>query len=140
MSFNKIFLIDTSVLLYDKTSIHSFPGARTVIPLVVLDELDRFKEKTGVLGENARYVNRFLDEIRSLGNLNEGVTLDNGQEISVERNFDQKIPADLDKSGGDNHIIGVARFLKSRNIDKELTVVTKDINLRVKCDSLGIKA
>lgn len=140
LSLNKIFLIDTSVLLYDKNSIHSFPGVRTVIPLVVLDELDRFKEKTGVLGENARYVNRFLDEIRGLGNLNEGVALENGQEISVERNFDQKIPADLNRDGGDNHIIGVARFLKSRNIDKEITVVTKDINLRVKCDSLGIKA
>ena len=140
MSLNKIFLIDTSVLLYDKTSIHSFPGIKTVIPLVVLDELDRFKEKGGVLGENERYVNRFLDDIRSLGNLNEGVKLENGQEISVERNFDQKIPAELDKNGGDNHILGVARFIKSRNVDSEVCVITKDINLRVKCDALGIDA
>ena len=129
MNSRKIFLIDTSVLLYDKTSIHSFPGVKTVIPLVVLDELDRFKEKQGLIGENARYVNRFLDDIRSLGKLNEGVTLENGQEISVERNVDEKIPGDLDRSGGDNHIIGVARFLKSRNIDKDVTVITKDINL-----------
>ena len=140
MNSRKIFLIDTSVLLYDKTSIHSFPGVKTVIPLVVLDELDRCKEKQGLIGENARYVNRFLDDIRSLGKLNEGVTLENGQEISVERNVDEKIPGDLDRSGGDNHIIGVARFLKSRNIDKDVTVITKDINLRVKCDSLGISA
>ena len=59
----KIFIIDTSVLLYDARSIHSFPGNDIVIPLVVLDELDRKKEKPGLVGENARYVNRYLDDI-----------------------------------------------------------------------------
>ena len=64
-SERKIFILDTSVLLYDKTSIHSFPNSDVVIPLVVLDELDRFKEKAGILGEYARYVNRFLDDSKS---------------------------------------------------------------------------
>jgi PhoH-like ATPase len=61
----KLFVIDTSVLLYDKHSIHSFPGNDVVIPIIVLDELDRFKEKSGVVGESARYVNRYLDNLRS---------------------------------------------------------------------------
>ena len=58
MNTRKTFIIDTSVLLYDKCSIHSFPGNDVIIPLVVLDELDRFKDKKGLVGENARYVNR----------------------------------------------------------------------------------
>ena len=61
MEKRKILVVDTSVLLYDKESIHSFPGNEVVIPLIVLDELDRFKDKPGLLGESARYVNRFLD-------------------------------------------------------------------------------
>ena len=64
----KIFILDTSVLLYDARSIHSFPGNDVVLPLVVLDELDRFKERKGTVGENARYVNRYLDELRKNGN------------------------------------------------------------------------
>ena len=77
----KTFIIDTSVLLYDKNSIHSFPDNNVVIPIVVLDELDRFKEKNGLLGENARYVNRFLDDLRKIGRLHEGVILKTGQKI-----------------------------------------------------------
>ena len=59
----KTFLIDTSVLLYDKQSVHSFADNHVVLPMVVLDELDRFKEKQGILGESARYINRFLDSV-----------------------------------------------------------------------------
>ena len=78
-SKRKVFIVDTSVLLYDKESIHSFPGNDVVIPLVVLDELDRFKEKPGLLGENARYVNRFLDNLRSSGGLHKTVEIENNQ-------------------------------------------------------------
>ena len=60
----KIFVIDTSVLLYDKNSIEAFSGNDVVITMPVLEELDRFKEKPGLIGEAARYVNRFLDGLR----------------------------------------------------------------------------
>ena len=72
----KIFIVDTSVLLYDKSAIHSFPENDIVIPIVALDELDRFKEKKGITGESARYVNRFLDDLRNRGSLHEGVELE----------------------------------------------------------------
>ena len=62
----KTFILDTSVLLYDSQAIHSFPGNDIVLPLVVLEELDKFKERQGLVGQNARYVNRFLDEMRSI--------------------------------------------------------------------------
>ena len=135
----KTFVIDTSVLLYDKTSIHSFPGASVVIPLIVLDELDRKKEAHGLLGENARYVNRFLDEARTKGSLTDGVVLEGtGQSIKVEFDKTSLIPPDLSHTKGDNKILGVALDLVNKGED--VTVVTKDINFRVKCDALKISA
>ena len=67
MSIRKILVIDTSVLLHDMQSVHSFPGNDVVLPLVVLEELDRFKERQDLLGSSARYVNRFLDGLRVKG-------------------------------------------------------------------------
>ena len=95
----KLFVIDTNVLLYDKASIHSFPGNDVIIPIVVLDELDRFKDKTGVIGESARYVNRFLDELRTQGDLHKGVRLeDNNQTIRVELDGFDNIPTPPEES------------------------------------------
>jgi PhoH-like ATPase len=135
----KSFILDTSVLLYDKESIHSFPGSDVIIPLGVLDEVDRFKEKSGLIGEYARYVNRYLDSLRSLGNLHEGIEVENNQTVRVEINHCNNIPAGLDKNSADNRIIAVAHSL-SKAIKEKIVVVTKDINFRVKCDALGISA
>ncbi|NBR22486.1 MAG: PhoH family protein [Micrococcales bacterium] len=132
----KTFIIDTSVLLYDKCSIHSFPGNDVVIPLIVLDELDRFKDKPGLLGEYARYVNRYLDDLRNVGSLHDGVTINHDQTIRVEIDI-HEIPASLDGNTGDNRIIAAALALKAAS-DQPVVMVTKDINFRVKCDSLGI--
>ena len=141
MSDRKIFVIDTSVLLYDMRSIHSFPDNDVVIPLMVLDELDRFKEKPGLIGESARYVNRFLDQLRDLGDINKGILLvDNGQSIRVELRAPSngKLKA-LDLSRGDNQIILTSLLLKEES-KSVVKVITKDINLRVKCDAVGLKA
>jgi len=133
----KSFILDTSVLLYDKDSIHSFPDNDVIIPLVVLDEVDRFKEKSGILGEYARYVNRFLDDLREKGSLHEGIQLESGQTIRVEINHCTNVPKGLDPSSADNRIIAVAHEL-SKSLDQKVVVITKDINFRVKCDALGI--
>jgi len=139
VSKRKVFILDTSVLLYDKESIHSFPGNDVVIPLVVLDELDRFKEKPGIIGESARYVNRFLDNLRFKGSLHNGVSIKNGQTIRVEINHCKGVPDGLDQLAADNRIIGVAASLSSE-LDRKVIVVTKDINFRVKCDALKISS
>lgn len=134
----KTFIVDTSVLLYDKCAIHSFPGNDVVIPLIVLDELDRFKDKPGLLGESARYVNRYLDELRKEGSLHDGVNAGHDQTIRV--NIDMHpVPAGLDPNTGDNKIIGTAFFYKKQN-EHPVVMVTKDINFRIKCDSLGVYA
>lgn len=134
----KTFIVDTSVLLYDKCAIHSFPGNEVVIPLIVLDELDRFKDKPGLLGENARYVNRFLDDLRKVGSLHEGIPTINDQTIRVDINA-YDVPEGLDPSTGDNKIIGAAVALKQL-IPNPVVMVTKDINFRIKCDSLSLNA
>tara|TARA_B100000700_G_scaffold208096_1_gene228654 strand:- start:6161 stop:7474 length:1314 start_codon:yes stop_codon:yes gene_type:complete len=136
----KNFILDTSVLLYDKHAISSFPDNNVVIPLVVLDELDRFKDKSGLLGENARFVNRFLDDLRKIGDLHVGVKIDNNQIVRVELNHCEKVPQGLDPKTGDNRIISVALGLTEELNNSKVTLVTKDINFRVKCDALGIKS
>lgn len=138
MSARKTLILDTSVLLYDKESIHSFSGNDVIIPLVVLDELDRFKEKPGLLGESARYVNRFLDFLRAMGRLDQGVMIEEeDQTVRVLINDTEAVEG-LDMSMGDNQIISAALSLREK--DKIVKVITKDINLRVKCDALGLEA
>jgi len=135
----KTFVIDTSVLLYDRCSIHSFPGNDIVIPLAVLDELDRFKGKPGVVGEAARYVNRFLDGLREQGNLHDGVDIHDDQNIRVEIGYNKSCPPGLDPSLTDNLILGLALEI-AKNCEGPVILVTKDINFRVKCDALGMKS
>ena len=141
MQNRKLLVIDTSVLLYDKESIHSFPGNDLVFTMAVLDELDKFKDKSGILGESARYVNRYLDGLRNVGSLHEGVhseAFDQGFQVWI--NKENKKVEGLDSSRGDNRIIASTLEIKERYPKRAVKVVTKDINLRVKCDALNIVA
>tara|TARA_B100000131_G_C18114487_1_gene610787 strand:+ start:1012 stop:2304 length:1293 start_codon:yes stop_codon:yes gene_type:complete len=137
---SKIMIVDTSVLLYDMKSIHSFSDNEVVIPLIVLDELDKFKDKPNLLGESARYINRFLDFLRAHGDLNKGILVPGtNQKIRVELNSRKSSAIDdFDWSKGDNKILATANWIKEKNPDRIVKVITKDINLRVKCDALGI--
>jgi len=135
----KLFILDTSVLLYDKCSIHSFPNNDVLLPLVVLDELDHFKDKKGLVGENARYVNRFLDDLRKNGNLHSGIEIEGNQTIVVSLHGNLKVPIGLNPSAPDNQMISLALEL-TQNRNQAVILVTKDINFRVKCDALGIKS
>jgi len=139
MKKRKTFIVDTSVLLYDKEAIHSFPRNDVVIPLVVLDELDRFKDKKGLVGENARYVNRYLDELRTHGALHKGIKTKNDQIIRVALDGFDSVPIGLDSSLADNQMISLCLNLAKASENK-VVLVTKDINFRVKCDALGVRA
>jgi PhoH-like ATPase len=140
----KILVVDTSVLLHDMQSVHSFPGNDVFLPLIVLDELDRFKERQDLVGSSARYVNRYLDSLRKKGEkLFDGAAIQGDQTIKVESDLNRvsvELPKGLDPSKGDNQIIAVALGLQQQNPGKVVKVVTKDINLRVKCDALGLVA
>ena len=136
----KTFILDTSVLLYDAQAIHAFSGNDIVLPLVVLEELDKFKERQGLIGQNARYVNRFLDEMRSVPLDDEGWrTIEEYDiryrfELSVE--IHECVPEGFDIGYNDNIIIGCALHLSKTA--EQVYIITKDINLRVKCDAVGV--
>ena len=148
METRKTFVLDTSVLLYDMHSIHSFPGNDVVIPIMVLDELDRFKDKSSLLGASARYINRFLDDLREYGNLSEGIDVANLPDFGIDQTirvdltekFPANYPASFRKDRGDNIILACALNLQQIRPGEIVKIVTKDINLRVKADSLGIQA
>ena len=129
----KIFVLDTSVLLYDKKSLLAFSGNDVVITMPVLEELDRFKEKPGLLGEAARYVNRFLDGLRFASqDDNWKIVEEHDLRISFDTlalQVDEK--TELDISRNDNKIIAAALRIMNKYPDRKVSVITKDINLRV---------
>ena len=137
----KTFVIDTSVLLYDMNSLFNMSGNDIVIPIIVLEELDKFKTREGLLGEHARFYNRFLDDLRKIGSLNTGIYYEKSDiSIIVQSNVLWEGIDELDHSNNDNKIIACANYLKNQNHLEEVIVITKDINLRVKCDAANIKA
>jgi PhoH-like ATPase len=133
----KTFVLDTSVLLYDKEAIHGFQGNDIVMPLPVLEELDKFKDRSGVIGDHARYVNRFLDNLRSLDKEDGWYVLDDIRyrfELSSE--IHDAIPEGFDIGYNDNILLGCTMFLQKTC--EQVVLITKDINLRVKADAVGV--
>lgn len=128
--------MDTNVLLHDPASLLAFNDNEIIIPLVVIEELDTFKNSENEIGRNARSIIRTLDSFRGLGNLHDGITLPNGGRLAIELNCTSDIPLNLDIHKIDNRIIGVAIGIGKT---KKVVLVTKDINMRVKCDSIGVE-
>lgn len=135
----KNFVIDTSVLVYHDDAIHAFAGNNVWIPMEVLEELDKLKVRKDSVGNSARYVNRFLDDLRKKGNLAKGVLLDNGQKIFVLVCNYQDLKPEQMEDINDNKIISAALYLKTLG-KKNVEVITRDISMRIKCDSLGLSA
>jgi PhoH-like ATPase len=138
----KVFVIDTSVLVHDPQALNAFQDNDIVIPIAVLEEIDGHKKRQDEVGRNARWVSNFLDKLRTIGHLYTGVPLGGlGGTIRVELNHQEvdKLPATLDRSKIDNRIIAVALALK-QGTSIPVILVTKDINMRIKADALGIDA
>lgn len=145
----KIYVLDTNVLLSDPNSIFSFQENDLIIPMAVLEELDRHKSRPDEVGKNARQVSRSLDDMRVKGSLMTGVKLPEGGTIKVVaiESLDVDMPKEFDLSKVDNQIIGFMLQMKraqesmGRDSDHPLSgiLISKDINVRLKCDSLGIK-
>lgn len=135
----KRFLLDTNVLLHDANCLEVFADNEVIIPISVLDELDHIKTRPDEKGRNARSVIRRLDELRALGSINAGVRLPSGSLVRVELNHRTALPPSLSDSV-DNRLIRTALGLRDDGSGAPVILVTKDINLRVKCDALGITA
>ncbi len=135
----KVFLLDTNVLLHDPMSLYSFKGSNVVIPMMALEELDRFKHENSDRGKNAREVVRRLDKLRELGPLNEGVHLDNDSTFSIVAAPRSELKnVVLSEAFGDEGILAAAVYLKRQGYDVHF--ISKDINARVKADVFGIKS
>ncbi len=137
-----IFVMDTNVLLHDPTAIYKFKEHQVVIPIVVVEEIDKFKRDQSDLGRNARTISRFLDAERKKGNLSQGVALEGGGRLRVVMNsedFNVSHPFMASTKSNDNWILGVAAHF-AKESDRRCVLVTKDVNLRIKADALGIEA
>lgn len=135
----KTFVLDTNVLLFDPAAINKFGNNKVFIPLIVVEELDRFKKDQNENGRNARYFARLVDDLRAKGSLVKGVPLPSGGtlQISILREPTTR-HAGIDLSINDNLIL--ANALNLLESGENVVLITKDINLRLKGDALGLDA
>jgi len=137
----KNFILDTNVLVHDPYCFENFEDNNIIIPFPVLEEIDKLKKNSGSVGQNARKVNRFLDSLRSKGRLTEGVRLESGGtlRIAVFDEFKSKLPPFAANNYKDNAIL--LYMMELSHMDKlPVILVSKDINMRVKADIMGLKA
>ena len=135
----KTYVLDTNVYLTDASAINSFGINDVLIPLKVLEEIDKHKKRQDSVGLNARQIIRTLDELRQKGSLKKGVRIAKGKGIVFARPQDMSVlPEELDKTDSDNTIISAALAEKRDNPNRKIIVVTRDINMRIKCDALEL--
>lgn len=136
----KIYVLDTNVLIQAPYALNCFEDNQIVLPVVVLEELDKLKNAEGEKGYNARTAIRLIEHLRLTGNLLEGVALAGGGSLRVEKNFvDVALPPDMPESIMDNRILKVCIGLAEKN-EFPVILVTKDLLLRIKAQIAGIRA
>lgn len=137
----KNFILDTNVLLHDPTAIFAFEENTVIIPIYVIEEVDKFKRDLNELGRSAREVGRALDTLRQEGSIRDGVPLSRGGTLRVAFTA-RTLPPDLAQAehAVDNRILAVALEAKEREPEVPCILVTKDVNLRIRADALGLLA
>lgn len=139
----KIFILDTNVILHDYRSIYNFQENNLVIPVAVLEEVDKFKKGNGTVNYNAREFVRLIDRISDprLYSVDKGFPLGNGLgklAIEVNHPFPPELKDCFLDDFQDHRILSTALWVKSRNPDKVVGLVSKDVNLRLKARALGM--
>jgi PhoH-like ATPase len=153
----KNYILDTNVLLHDPNSLLNFQENNVLIPIEVIEEMDRFKRESSELGQNARTFSRTLDALRAQGHLSNSVTLSNGGKLRVV--FHESAPATpalksskstattatpaapgINGHSVDSRIVATALAVQRATPKVPTILVTKDINLRIKADALGLQA
>jgi PhoH-like ATPase len=139
----KTYILDTNVLLSDPNCFRNFQDNDLIVPILVLEELDRHKGRSDEVGRNCREISRELDALSEKGSLRDGVPLNGGgtlRVLSSPDGYGDLLPAELIQGLGssvDNMIIGFVLKLMKQEIPNAI-LVSKDINVRIKCSSLGI--
>jgi len=145
---SKLFVLDTNVLMHDPTCLFRFEEHDVYLPMATLEELDGHKKGISEVARNARQASRFLDEIvsRSTEPIADGIALDTHGKDATGRLFlqtetiDTVLPARLASGKSDNQIIGVVKHLAERQPKRQVILVSKDINMRIKARALGLAA
>ena len=140
----KIFVLDTSVIIYDHMAAKSFKEHDVVIPITVLEELDNFKKGNDTKNFAAREFTRYIDKISDGNLLTDWVNI-NGKGhgmLKIEMNMSATVDAEkiFGEKKGDHRILNTALYLTEQNPKRKVILVTKDINLRIKAKSLNINA
>ena len=152
----RLFVLDTNVLMHDPTALFRFQEHDIFLPMMVLEELDNNKKGRSEVARNARQASRFIDDLVTETTqqeieaglvlnsvLNTGDDEDNqssGKLFLQTRSYQASLPDYLPGSLPDNNILGTALALHDDHNEHDITLVTKDINLRIKAAALGIKA
>ena len=136
----KIFVLDTNVILHDATCIQNFEDNEVVIPISALEELDQFKRGNEQIHYNAREFLRLLDELSIDSNSNELNQPDGKIKVVVNHNWHPDVEKTFKEDCPDHRIINCAFKLHEENLDKQLVLVSKDTNMRLKARSLGLMA
>ncbi len=138
----KIYVLDTNVLIHNPDALFAFEDNDIVIPITVIEEIDNFKKGLDEKGRNARQIGRLLDDLRNSGSLQNGVKIESGGSIRValSRYIAETAKEILITDNNDNLIIGTALYIRKENPDIPVILVSKDANVRIKADAVGLKA
>jgi len=136
----KNFVLDTNVLLHDPRSLIAFGENHVVVPIYVIEEIDQFKRELSELGRNARQIARRIDTFREEGNLADGIPLETGGTLRVLFSNRKSSNGVADGTLMDNRIMAVALDLLENEKERHTVFVTKDANLRIRADALGLDA
>ena len=143
MSRKKIYVLDTSAILTNADCIYGYANNDLVIPFKVLEEIDKHKKRQDGVGIQSRKAIRIFDELRSKGSLFNGVRVRKGHGIlhawGTEGLRKSGFPKDLDPAIPDHLIIATALAVKNHHSDRKVIMVSRDINMRVICDSIGLE-
>lgn len=137
---HKTFVIDTNVFLYDPYAMMQFPKHHVLIPVAVLEELDKMKRLPGDLGRNARETIRLLDSLKTIGtgNVHKGVKIENGSVIRVQPELKVEYKYDFVMTINDNRIIMAAFLLQEQG--EKVVFLSKDFAARIKAEAIGLEA
>ncbi len=137
----KNYILDTNVLLHDPHSLLNFKENNVLIPIEVIEEIDRFKRESTERGQNARSVSRMLDGFRGKGRLSEGVELPNSGRLKIIfKSKSNNGAASIHGNAVDGRIVELALQVQKHQPKIPTILVSKDINLRIKADALGLQA
>jgi PhoH-like ATPase len=137
----KNYVLDTTILLYDAQAIYNFGKSNVIIPIPVIEAIDHFKRDLSEIGRSARQASRILDTLRQKAPVTSGIQLDTGGKLYVRissGSATQRLPDELRDRNRDNLILAIALDVKEHSSGVPTIFVSKDINLRIKADALGL--